>query len=148
VRHHQLQLNHQQKNSKKYEQKFRNEWLHQSEFKDWLAGPSSSYVDPRCFVTCNKTVACHRSGLIKHANSQSHVSLMKSRKGVSSVKALFEQEAQRHCYKETTELQLASFIAEHNLPFTLAKPLLSLVQSTAPQELSQRNSLKHISLSK
>ena len=44
---------------------------------------------------------------------------MKSRKGVSSVKALFEQEAQRHCYKETTELQLASFIAEHNLPFTL-----------------------------
>ena len=107
------------KKLKKYEQKFRNEWLHQSEFKDWLAGPSSSYVDPRCFVTCNKTVACHRSGLIKHANSQSHVSLMKSRNGVSSVKALFKQEAQRHCYKETTELQLASFIAEHNLPFTL-----------------------------
>jgi len=71
------------------------------------------------------------------ANSQSrHVSVMKSRNGVSSVKVSFEQEAQHHYYKETTELHLASSRAEYNLPFTLSKPLLSLVQSTAPQELS------------
>jgi len=51
------------------------------------------------------------------------VCFMKSREGVLSENSLFEQETQRHCYKEATEPQLASFIVEQNLPFTLVKPV-------------------------
>ena len=56
------------------------------------------------------------------------------------------QEAPRHCNEETTEMQLASFIAEHNLPFTGSKSLFSIVQSRASQESSQIIVLKYIRL--
>jgi len=74
---------------KQFKLKFRSEWLHQSQFKHWLFGPSSSYcTEIQDFSVCNKTVPCHRSGLVKHENSQSRVSLMKSREKVISEKNL------------------------------------------------------------
>ena len=51
-------------------------------------------------------------------------------------------------YKETTAVQLASFIAEHNLPLSLSPSLLDLLKSTAPhdQNIQKAKSLQEMKL--
>jgi len=56
---------------------------------------------------------------------------MKSTEGVTSERSLFEQYSQQHFQKETTELQVLSFITKHNLPFTVTKPVFELVGHSA-----------------
>ena len=56
----------------KYCQKFRTEWLQEKEFKEWLIGPTNHHPEPTCLV-CNKDVAPHHSGLVKHSQTQQHI---------------------------------------------------------------------------
>ncbi len=49
-------------------------------------------------------------------------------------------------YKETTAVQLASFIAEHNLPLTISPFLLELLKSRAPQNIEETKSLQEMRL--
>ena len=43
-------------------------------------------------------------------------------------------------------VQISAFTAEHNLPFTLANPLLSLIQSSVPTDSSEKTALSQIHL--
>lgn len=62
----------QKKRKTVYTQKFRPEWLSVKEFKDWLLPPSRDSKHPKCAV-CSKSVSCHRSALVKHMSSETHI---------------------------------------------------------------------------
>ena len=49
-------------------------------------------------------------------------------------------------YKETSAVQLASFIAEHNLPLTISPFLLELLKSRAPKNIEETKSLQEMRL--
>ena len=102
---------------KTFQQKLRVEWLHQSEFQDWLVDTSSSCRDPRCLV-CKKTVPCGRSGLISHGNSQSHNCFVKSSEDVLSQKSFFERQETQRYYRT-----IVSFLQSMSPAFHSAKPV-------------------------
>jgi len=122
---------------KTYDQRFRPEWLHQKDFEDWLIGPTKANKEPRCAV-CNKDVPCHGSALLRHCSTQVHLNNLKSKLNTASIKDVFQQQSIKKDYRENTVVQISAFIAEHNLPFTLANPLLSLTQSSAPTLSSEK----------
>lgn len=134
------------KKVKTYAQKFRPEWLTQKEFKDWLLPPSRDSKDPKCSV-CMKSVSCHRSALLKHRSSEAHTKNMKIEAENMTVKEVFQKQTQQNIYKEASEVQVAAFLAEHNLPFTLASPLVSLIQSPAPKNSREQAALQQLKVS-
>lgn len=129
-----------------YSQKFRPEWLSQKEFKDWLLPPPRDSKDPRCAV-CMKSVSCHRSTLAKHMSSEGHIKNMKSKAANMCVKDVFQKQALKSVYKESTEVQVAAFLAEYNLPFTLANPLVHLIKSRAPKNSGEQAALQQLKMS-
>ena len=129
-----------------YERKFRTEWLSQKEFKDWLIPPCKNNRSPMCSL-CNKPVKSHRSSLLKHCLAKSHVNSAKAKEACKSVKTAFQHQTDQGLYKENTEVQVAAFIAEHNLPFTLSAPLLDLIKSRAPRTSADSATLAQIKLS-
>ncbi|CAK8682303.1 unnamed protein product [Clavelina lepadiformis] len=129
----------------KYDQRFRAEWLQQKEFKDWLIGPTKTQRELRCSL-CNREVMCHRSALVKHTKTQLHIRNVNSKKAVPAIADAFAKHLTQNIYKESTEVQIAAFIAEHNLPFTLANPLLSLMQSIVPTNPAEKGALSRVNL--
>ena len=64
-----------------------------------------------------------------------------------SVEGVFQKQAQENIYKEATEAQVAASLAEHNLPFTLASPLMHLTQSRAPKNSGEQAALRELKVS-
>lgn len=91
--------------------------------------PRKASKDPECSI-CNKIDTSHWSALIEH--KVKYVKNMKIKQNFPAVKGAVEKQCQRTFYKETTEIQIAVFIAECNLPFTLAHPLVRLIQALSP----------------
>ena len=89
---------------------------------------------------------CYRSALLKHCSTQVHLKNLKSKLNTASIKDVFQQQSIKKDYRENTVVQISAFIAEHNLPFALANPLLSLIQSSAPTDLSEKTVLSQIHL--
>jgi len=130
---------------KTYDQRFRPEWLQQKDFEDWLVGPTKANKEPRCAI-CNKDVPCHRSALLKYCGAQVHLNNLKSKLNTASTKDVFQQQSIKKDYREKTVVQFSAFIVEHNLPFALVNPLLSLIQSSAPTYSSEKTALSQIYL--
>ena len=74
-----------------------------------------------------------------------HVNNLKSKLNTAS-KDVFQQQSVKKDYRENTVVQISAFIAEHNLPFTLANPLLSLIQSSAPTDSSEKTAVSQVHL--
>lgn len=72
---------------------------------------------------------------------------MKAKQKCLSVKTDFEKESHQSLYKENTEIQVAALIAEHNLPFSLASPLIHLIQSRAPTSTAEKAILTQLKVS-
>ena len=72
---------------------------------------------------------------------------MKSKRESMCLKEAFQKQSQRNIYKEASEVQIAAFLAEHNLPFTLARPLVHLIQSRAPKNSGEQAALQQLKMS-
>ena len=128
---------------KVYKQKFRAEWMSDPAFKPWLVAPKSANDDPSCKF-CTKKISCTKTALQRHRESAQH----KQAFTIASKQVRIDVSLQvnNNSYKETTAVQLASFIAEHNLPLTISPFLLELLKSRAPQNIEETKSLQEMRL--
>ena len=130
---------------KKYKQKFRSEWIQDPAFKNWLVAPTKANDEPSCRV-CSKKVSCSKTALQRHRESVQHKQASSSASNQVSIKVSLQKQENTSSYKETTAVQLAAFIAEHNLPLTISPSLLDLLKSRAPQNIQEAKSLQEMRL--
>ncbi len=131
---------------KKYNQKFNSEWIQDPAFKNWLVTPTSANDEPSSRV-CSKKISCSKTALQRHRESVQHKQASSSASNQVSIKvSLQKQENAASSYKETTAVQLAAFIAEHNLPLTISPSLLDLLKTRAPQNIQEAKSLQEMKL--
>jgi hypothetical protein len=130
---------------KRYKQKFRAEWLKDLDFKHWLVAPMNANDDPSCKV-CQKKISCSKTALQRHRESAQHKQASSSASNQVNIQASLQKQKNTSSYKETTTVQLAAFIAEHNLSLTISAPLLELLKSRAPQNIQEAKSLQEMKL--
>ena len=128
----------------KYVQKFRNEWLQNKDFKNWLKPPSKGSTKPTCSV-CSATVQCSKSGLERHSKSVSHIRQSTDASSQKSVGDLFQSDNRN--YSLLTESRISAFVAEHNLPFSISQPLVDLIKATSPTNAMEGQKLKQLTMS-
>ena len=128
---------------KVYKQKFRAEWMSDPAFKPWLVAPKSANDDPSCKF-CTKKIPCTKTALQRHRESAQHKQAFTI--ASKQVRIDISLQVNNNSYKETTAVQLASFIAEHNLPLTISPFLLELLKSRAPQNIEETKSLQETRL--
>ena len=134
---------------KRYAQQFRHQWLHDPNFKDWLVHPAPGKSSATC-KACQKSVSCLKSSLLRHSKSDIHKKAMKSQQSgqqQGNLVQCFTQQKENSMFKETFEVQVCAFLAEHNLPLSLISPLVSLFKSTAPVNSKEVEVTKGIHLS-
>ncbi|CAB4012238.1 Hypothetical predicted protein [Paramuricea clavata] len=128
--------------TKKYKQKFRAEWTKDPAFKHWLVAPKNANDEPSC---CKK-ISCSKTALKRHRESAHHKQPFPNPSNQVSIQVSLQKQENTSSYKETTTVQLAAFIAEHNLPLTISPFLLDLLKSRAPQNIQEAKSLQEVKL--
>lgn len=111
---------------KKWQQRFRHEWLIKY---NWIEKKEER---PYCKV-CFKSLSNNVHHLDRHRVTKFHlrrVMLMKNQPQIQndSVRSEFEK---RQNKIKTAELKIIMFLLEHNLPFTLIEPVIKLIQAVA-----------------
>lgn len=71
---------------------------------------------------------------------------MKSKAESMCLKEAFQKQSHRNIYKETSEVQIAAYLAEHHLPFTLSSPLVHIIQSRAPKNSGEQAALQQLKM--
>ncbi len=136
---------------KKYSQKFRHQWLEDPAFKDWLVRPSAGESSITC-KACQRSVSCSKTSLIRHAETAMHKRAVQSnrmdgRQRQGNLVQCLRRQEETSSFSTTTEARVCAFLAEHNLPFTIVNPLMSLLKSTIPTNPREVDVLKGIHLS-
>lgn len=128
-----------------YQQSFRQEWLTDVEFKDWLkADPKDKYV-AFCSVCDTKLKHCNRSRLLNHKLSSKHVKNVKAKKSAVTIDKFVKKKTEPDMQSKVSraELLLSAFMAEHGTPFHQADHLIQVVRNMFPEcETAQNMTLK------
>ena len=130
---------------KSYAQKFREEWMRDSSFKQWLEAPKHPNTEPSCKV-CSKELTCSKTALQRHGESAHHKQAYANASQQASIFSSLKKQDSENVYKETTIAQVAAFIAEHNLALRLAPFLLDLIKSRCPKSNQETNCLKRMEM--
>ena len=117
------------KKNKWYVQGFNIEWLACPEFQDWLEPVDGDRYSARC-TTCDSTFKKpNKSTLIKHMNSAKHKKSIIEPNGGIPIAAV----EQSHDAKVAeSELSIAGFFAEHNIPFAVSDHFKAVCQKAFP----------------
>ena len=116
---------------KKYEQRFQNSWLSESQFKDWLEKRNGV---PHCKL-CHCKLSCAKTALRWHIDNKKHkaVSTIKHQ-SISPVNKLLGS----HDKAAEMEIKLCSFVMEKNLSISLVEDLLPLLRDLFPSDETLR----------
>ena len=119
--------------SKNYEQKYRAEWEKIPELKPWLTRSRRDVNKAFCKI-CNKEMTPKVPHLKRHVESELH---QKSAAGASTSGSLPDfmdkvGSAKKTDQVDKSELLLAGFIAEHDLPMMLSDHLVPLIKNICP----------------
>lgn len=134
-----------------YQQAFRQEWLSDVEFKDWLQADSKDKHVVICTVCDTKLRNCNRFKLMTHKSSTKHVKNLDAKKNVTVIDNFFKKKtAEKDLKSEVSraELLLSAFMAEHNTPFKQADHLIEVARNMFPDsEIAQNMTLKKTKVS-
>ena len=123
------------KAKRKYNQKYSKLWESEEEFKKWLQESSRGSSFAFC-TSCNVhlTLKAGRSDLRKHAVSKKHtensISLRKQ-PSLLDMASTSKKQKQNESVK-ASEIRLATFIAEHDLPLSVVDHMPKLMQAVCP----------------
>lgn len=131
-----------------YKQKFRSEWLKNSEFSLWLRECPKDPYKAMCSL-CDATIQAEISVLKRHSTGTKHQNKQKSmsmQQPISKVfqtsKVLAEEDKAKYA-----ELKLAAFMAEHKIPHASMDHLSDLLVDAFPDSNIAKNvKLKHTKL--
>ncbi|KAF9821521.1 hypothetical protein SFRURICE_014285 [Spodoptera frugiperda] len=117
---------------KKYLQYYRKEW--EEEFPGWLQDSRKGESYAYC-KSCNKdiNITSGKDAIKKHSSSQAHSVSSKNIKSQPKISSFTVTKTQTSdILIKQGEIRLASFVAEHNLPFTIMEHLPKLMQAVCP----------------
>ena len=130
---------------KKYKQKFRTDWMKDPAFKQCLIAPTNTNHEPSCKV-CLKKISCSKTALQRHKESAQHKQACSSSSNQTSIYTSLQKQENTSRYKEITTVQLAAFIAKHNLPLSLNPFLLDFMKSRAPKNNQETKCLQEMKI--
>ncbi|CAB4034933.1 zinc finger MYM-type 1-like [Paramuricea clavata] len=131
--------------SKKYKQNFRQEWMKDPSFQQWLLPLKHHESEPSCKV-CSKKLTCSKTALQRHGESIHHKQAYANASRQVSIHTSLQNQDSANVYKEITTAQVAAFIAAHNLPLRLAPFLLDLIKARCPKNSQETNCLRKIEI--
>ena len=97
------------KTSKSYTQKFREEWMRDSSFKQWLEAPKHPNTEPSCKV-CSKKLTCSKTALQRHGESTHHKQAYANAPQQASIFTSLQKQDSINVCKETTTAQVAALL--------------------------------------
>lgn len=141
------------KKRKWYTQSFKEEWLKDPELKDWVAQDKSDKESSYC--KCCKTTFknANKHMLLKHKESVKHKNAFKASKSSNDISLLLAKQANPETSKTRTqiaksELFIAAFFVEHNVPAACMDHFMPLLQRVCPDSnIAEQLSMKRTKLS-
>lgn len=134
-----------------YQQAFRQEWLSDEEFKDWLQADSQDKHVAICTVCDAKLRNCNRFKLMTHKSSTKHVKNLNAKKKVTVIDDFFKKKTTgKDLQSEVSkaELLLSAFMAEHGTPFKQADHLIEVLKNMFPDsDIAQNMTFKKTKVS-
>ncbi|CAG5001997.1 unnamed protein product [Parnassius apollo] len=122
---------------KRYKQKFREEWLLNKEYSDWLRKDNRDLSKAVCNV-CNTSFSAeisvikhHKEGT-KHVNNLKRCSASTSKKQQSIVSVFKSMPTNEKQLVKTSEIKLAAFVAEHKVSHNVMNHLADLLPKLFP----------------
>lgn len=116
------------KMSKKwYNQSFKDEWLNDENFKEWLKEDASEKGCSYCICCETKIKNANKSMLIAHSKTSKHENNIKFRKSTTKLDAFVKKRKPTENEEVAkAELMISAFIAEHHLPFAQTDHLVEV----------------------
>lgn len=112
-------------------QNFRQQWLKDPTFKDWLLPDTNDITKAKCAYCPGTSMVAELSNLKTHASTKKHLSNKPGSSGKTQTltslgfqRGLTPQNKQ----KARAEIKLAAFFAEHNIAFSVADHLTDLLK--------------------
>ncbi|XP_063217307.1 uncharacterized protein LOC134528039 isoform X2 [Bacillus rossius redtenbacheri] len=134
----------QQSAGKHRAQKFRKEWLSETEFKEWLLPVHGDEYKAKCKF-CGITLVTEISNLKRHATGGKHTALRMSATVRQTSISRFIAAPKVDLDKEvaSAEIKLSAFIAEHNVAFSVADHLTAVIKDIFyDHKIAQKLTLK------
>jgi hypothetical protein len=124
------------KKVKWYKQSFNDEWLKDPDFKDWLQQDKYNSDASYC-KCCNFTMKnANRSSLIKHKISAKHKTNFQSAKATINITQFLKKKKSTESEQiAKSELLIAGFFSEHNIPFVHADHFVDVCKMAFPDSV-------------
>lgn len=120
----------QSKKRKSYKQKYNSSWEKNPQLKKWLCPVKGDPYSAHCKI-CNKNLIAGLSELQKHQLGKKHKEKEAAVVCTRSIREMVTSDSEQELVKRA-EIKMASFIAEHNLPFSVMDHLSDLVKEAFP----------------
>lgn len=117
-----------------YNQPFNNDWLQDSDLKDWIeSDPNDRYI-VHCKVCDIKLTNANKSALVAHKSSQKHRTNFEINKQSTKISSFFVSPKEPSLKDQVAkaELLLSAFMAEHHIPFEQADHLTEALKNMFP----------------
>lgn len=134
-----------------YSMSFKQSWLKEEEFKDWVTQDSKDKNSTYC-KCCNVTLKnANKSMLLKHRSSAKHIKNVESAKSSVNITTHFPKYTKLLTTDDQaakSELAIAAYFTEHNIPFKCIDHFLSMCKIAFPDsKVIETLSLKKTKLS-
>jgi len=115
-------------------QKFRDEWLTNNEYRNWLLPVHNNKLLAKCKL-CITEITAELSVIKKHSLTKKHLNSVNSiGRQQNSISTFINNTDQFKLAEQTkkAEILLSSFISEHNLPFNISDHLVKTCKAAYP----------------
>jgi len=110
-----------------YSQAFCEEWLTDSELKEWIKPDSNNRYAAICTICSCTLTNTNKTGLLAHKTTQKHMKNVEAKSKTLNIKKLFNK-PKEPCLQDKVakaETLLTASMAEHNTPFSQADHLIT-----------------------
>ncbi|CAF4814367.1 unnamed protein product [Pieris macdunnoughi] len=118
--------------NKHRQQKFRDAWLTNEKFKQWLVKVPNDHYKAKCRA-CNVVMSSELTVIKNHMASKTHLrKALAAQPTISTFMAKTDETVAKANATQALEIKLCDFVAEHNISFTTLTHLTTLLKSAVP----------------
>ena len=128
-----------------YDHAFCDEWLRDSELKDWIKPDPNNRYAAMCRVCSCTLTKPNRTALLAHKNTMKHSKNLEAQQRTVKLDAFYSKPAEPRLDEKIAraELGLVAFMAEHGTPFLQADHLIDCCKKIFPDSaIAQKMTLK------
>ncbi|XP_008553290.3 uncharacterized protein LOC103575332 [Microplitis demolitor] len=118
--------------NKHRQQKFRDVWLKNVDYKQWLSKVPEDRYKAKC-RTCNATMNAELTVIKNHITSKTHLRKpLAAQQSITTFIKKTDEISTKAKAIQALEIKLCGFLAKHNISFTTLNHLTTLLQSSVP----------------